>query len=144
MRWFSLSWRVATGVLACLLLGTASVSSAAPATSAGRPNPAPAADPAVTIVDYAFRLPELTITIGQTVIWTNKGGMVHTATSDTGVWDSGNLAPNESFSFKFTQEGVYKYYCAPHPFMQGTIRVVGSPTTAPAGMRSHLPLVSVP
>ena len=40
-----------------------------------------------------------------------------------GSFDSGNLAPGESFVFAFEQAGTYSYACAYHPNMQGTVVV---------------------
>jgi plastocyanin len=60
---------------------------------------------------------------GTTITWTNKGPTVHTTTSDNGLWDSGDLQVGQSFSFMFTDPGVYWYFCRPHPFMRGTITI---------------------
>ena len=53
-----------------------------------------------------FILQNLTITQGDTINWTNKDGAPHTSTSGTngsssGIWDSGTLTTNSSFSFTF-------------------------------------------
>ena len=40
-----------------------------------------------------------------------------------GTWDSGLLNAGDSYSFTFTDPGVYWYFCRPHPFMRGTITV---------------------
>jgi plastocyanin len=68
----------------------------------------------VEIEDFQFRPKVLVIRTGTTVKWSNKDGVVHTATSDTGLWDSGSLAKGEEFSFTFSEPGVYPYYCIPH------------------------------
>lgn len=88
----------------------------------------------VDIVGFAFDPPSLTITVGDTVTWTNLDAAVHTATSTTGAFDSGDLDQNESWSFTFTTPGTYDYLCTPHPFMTGTIvveAVAAAPTPAP-------------
>ncbi|MHA2405009.1 MAG: plastocyanin/azurin family copper-binding protein [Candidatus Kariarchaeaceae archaeon] len=61
------------------------------------------------------------------VEWRNRDGVIHTSTSDNGVWDSGPLAEDETYTYTFTLEGVYPYHCSPHPWMVDTI-VVGNPT----------------
>ena len=46
----------------------------------------------VAIVDFDFTPAVITITAGSTVRWTNTGSFIHTSTSDTSVWDSGDSA----------------------------------------------------
>ena len=73
----------------------------------------------------AYGVNPLTVAVGTTVTWTNNDSIAHTATSDTGVWDSGILSPAQSFSFTFAQAGTYPYHCAIHGVasMSGTIVV---------------------
>jgi plastocyanin len=82
-----------------------------------------AAPPSVSIVDFAFTPGTLTIPVGTTVTWTNKGAVNHTTTSDTGLWDSGLLAPGATFSFTFSSAGTFPYHCNVHFMMTGTIVV---------------------
>ncbi len=78
----------------------------------------------VEIEDFAFQSDALTVKVGTTVVWTNKDKVAHTVTSDAGLFDSGLFAKGESFSFTFTEVGVFSYYCIPHPYMKGTVTVV--------------------
>ena len=105
-----------------------------------------AATHAVTIADFAFSPPTLTITAGDTVTWTNEDQVVHTATSTTGAFDSGDLAQGASFSFTFTTPGTYTYLCTPHPSMTGQIVVVAAAPapTASTGGGGPLPDVAMP
>ncbi|RZN33951.1 MAG: hypothetical protein EFT35_09995 [Methanophagales archaeon ANME-1-THS] len=64
-----------------------------------------------------------TVPLGTTVEWTNQEGLVHTVTSDTGLWDSGNLSKGQSFSYKFTELGTYPYHDALHPSVTGVVIV---------------------
>jgi plastocyanin len=66
-----------------------------------------------------------TITVGSTVTWTNNDTLPHTATSDTGVWDSGTLSSGQSFSFTFMTAGTFPYHCMIHgaQSMSGTVTV---------------------
>lgn len=73
----------------------------------------------VQLAGNSFSPANLTINVGDTVVWTNSGTMIHTSTSGTdcapdGTWDSGNLNPGESFSYEFTDEGSFDYFCIPH------------------------------
>src|SRR2546429_9965080 len=40
----------------------------------------------------------ITIKVGDTVTWTNNGSVAHTATSNTGAWDTGQIASGASSS----------------------------------------------
>src|SRR6059036_380091 len=62
-----------------------------------------------------------TVKAGQTVTWVNKDTTVHTVTSSSGLFDSGNLNPGQTWSHDFTQSGVYKYYCTLHAWMKGNV-----------------------
>jgi plastocyanin len=68
----------------------------------------------VEMEDFQFRSKVLVIRAGTTVKFVNKDEAEHTATSDTGAWDSGYLAKGEEFAFTFTEPGEYPYYCIPH------------------------------
>jgi plastocyanin len=68
----------------------------------------------VEMEDFQFRPKILAISPGTTVKFANKDDVQHTATSDTGVFDSGFLSKGEEFFFTFTEPGTYPYYCIPH------------------------------
>jgi plastocyanin len=55
---------------------------------------------------------QLEIDAGTTITWTNDDGQRHRVRSIDGpeAFDSGNMAPGESFSHTFTREGSYPYY----------------------------------
>ena len=84
----------------------------------------------VFIKGSSFSPATLNVAINTTVNWTNKDGIAHTVTSDSTMFDSGNLAAYDSYtytyatySFTFTKKGTYKYHCAYHSAMTGTIIV---------------------
>ena len=78
----------------------------------------------IEIEDFAYAPASLTVKVGTTVTWTNKDNVRHTVTSDTGVFDSGLFGKDASFSFTFTEVGVFPYFCTPHPYMVATVTVV--------------------
>ena len=43
-----------------------------------------------------------------------------------GKFSSGTLKKGDSYSFKFNKTGTYKYICAIHPFMKGSVKVTKS------------------
>jgi plastocyanin len=80
----------------------------------------------ISIDDMAFNPDNITIAAGDTVEWTNNMGMTHTATGDSGEFDSGNIAPNKTFSHTFGDAGTITYHCKIHTFMTGTVEVSAS------------------
>jgi amicyanin len=105
--------------------------------------PARGATHAVAIVDFAFSPATLTITAGDTVVWTNEDPMIHTATSVNGAFDSGDLEQGEAYSLTFTTAGTYDYLCTPHPTMTGRIVVVAAPAAATPVPSGQLPNVAL-
>ena len=78
---------------------------------------------AIAIRNFAFSPGSLTIRVGTTVVVTNDDSVTHTWTANKGGFDSGDLAPGQSFQFTFANIGIYAYHCAIHTFMTGTITV---------------------
>ncbi|HET7726086.1 MAG TPA: plastocyanin/azurin family copper-binding protein [Candidatus Limnocylindrales bacterium] len=108
---------------------------AALAVAALATSPALAADQTVTIEGFAYSPGVVTVTVGDTVTWTNRDGASHTATADDGSFDTGGISGNASDSIEFTTAGEFRYHCTIHPDM--TARVVvqaagGTGATPPA------------
>ena len=108
----------------------------------------------IKMVDYAFQPKTMTVPVGTTITWTNTGKMPHTATSDTGVFDTGNVDPGAtSKSVTFSTPGTFAYFCKYHggkggAGMAGTIVVTASQakptaTTAPAAPSGPTPSLAV-
>ena len=82
-----------------------------------------AASTGVTISDFQFAPSSVTVNVGDTVTWTNNGPTPHSATSSSGVFDTGIMDAGQSGSHTFTEAGTFAYICTPHPNMHGTIVV---------------------
>ena len=98
----------------------------------------------VEMQDFVFAPKTITIAAGTTVNWPNTGQAPHTSTSDTGLWDSGQKAAGESFSFTFREAGTFPYYCTLHGApggvgMAGTVIVTAAQAPAPAATRAPAP-----
>ena len=92
-----------------------------------------AASQAVTISDLTFAPPSVTVSIGDTVTWTNSDPQTHTATADDGSWDAGNITGNGGTgAVVFTTAGSFAYHCTIHPTMTGTVVVQAAGATAAA------------
>ena len=86
-------------------------------------SPARAADIAVKIDNFTFNPQQITVKVGDTVIWVNHDDIPHTVTSKTMAFRSKAMDTDDKFSFTFATTGSYAYFCALHPHMTGTIVV---------------------
>jgi plastocyanin len=96
----------------------------------------------VKIIDFAFEPASLTVGVGTTVKWTNAGAAVHTVTSDTGAFESGQLQTGGQYEFTFNAPGTFAYHCSNHPQMTATVTVTGGTsggTSAPGGGTTSAP-----
>ncbi len=88
-------------------------------------NPAPSTQ-FVSIANFAFNPPAITVKQGTTVTWTNTDQAPH----DVLIKNPGNpdirsvlMKKDQSFSYTFTTSGTYDYICGVHPSMKGTVVV---------------------
>jgi plastocyanin len=77
----------------------------------------------VVMKNFDFSPMTLTVSAGSSVTWKNLDGEPHTVTSVDGLFRSGALDTDESFTFKFVKPGTYKYLCSIHPRMMAAIVV---------------------
>jgi plastocyanin len=110
-------------ITAALLV--AALSTPAMAAGAMAPMQMAAAESPNTIVmkNFDFTPKAMTVTAGTTVTWRNMDEEPHTVVSTDGLFRSSALDTKETFAFKFTKPGIYKYICSIHPKMVGTITV---------------------
>jgi plastocyanin len=81
---------------------------------------------------WCFSPKPIQITVGSTVTWTNATALTHTATSDSGAWDTGNIAPGAtSGAVSFPTAGTFTYHCAIHPSMTGSVIVSAVAAASP-------------
>lgn len=68
-----------------------------------------------------------TVSVGDTVAWTNGTSDTHTVTHDGGAWESGDISGDGSYTRAFQETGEYGYHCTYHGSagsgMYGTIVV---------------------
>ncbi len=93
------------------------------ATGAASPPTAPAATGHVSIKNFAFSPATVTVPAGTTVIWTNEDSDAHTVTDKGGMLHSPTLDTGATYQYTFTTPGQYSYLCSIHPFMLGTVVV---------------------
>src|SRR5260370_16971594 len=77
----------------------------------------------VTIDNFTFTPPELTVAVGTTVKWVNHDDIPHTVVNKDKAFRSKALDTNDSFSYTFASAGTFDYFCALHPHMVGKVIV---------------------
>ncbi|MEN5176473.1 cupredoxin domain-containing protein [Brevundimonas diminuta] len=86
-----------------------------PARAAGRRH--------VVVIDkMAFGAPPSGVKVGDTITWTNRDIVRHTATARNGAFNL-DLPPGASASAVMSRAGAVPYYCRYHPAMRGEISV---------------------
>lgn len=92
---------------------------------------APVATTTIDIQGFAFSPNNVTVNVGDTIVWTNKDAAPHSILFNDGTFASAILNINQSTSQTFTQTGTFDYVCGIHPSMKGKITVVGAATATP-------------
>jgi plastocyanin len=77
----------------------------------------------VLIQSFAFSPSTITVSVNTTITWTNKDAAAHTVTSDTGLFDSGNLTTDATYTHQFTTAGTFPYHCTYHSNMLAKVIV---------------------
>ena len=76
---------------------------------------------AVEIAAFVYRPAGLAVAPGDTVVFTNRDPVPHTATAADGSWDSGSLAKDASWRLVVPEGGIGAYRCAFHPNMAASL-----------------------
>ena len=77
----------------------------------------------VTMEAVAFQPADVTLHVGDTVVWTNKDPFPHTVKAKDGAFASTDVPPDKAFTFRATKKGDYPYVCTLHPTMSGVLHV---------------------
>ena len=105
---------------AALLAASASMLTTVAAMTKAAPAPPTAS---VSIDNFTFKDPVVTVKPGTTVTWTNADDIPHTVVAKDGSFKSKVLDSGDRFSFTFAKPGQFGYFCSIHPHMTGTIVV---------------------
>jgi len=81
----------------------------------------------VEVSNLKFTPSDVTIQVGDKILWTNVAG-IHSVTSGAdsvsdGHFDSGLLLVGGEFEHTFLEAGSYPYFCTLHASMSGSITV---------------------
>ena len=72
---------------------------------------------------------DVTISVGDTVTWSNDDTAAHTVTSGIasegpdGIFDSSIFMAGTTFEYTFDEAGEFDYFCMVHPWMTGRVQV---------------------
>jgi plastocyanin len=77
----------------------------------------------ITIDNFTFTPPEITVAVGTTVKWVNHDDIPHSVVNKDKVFRSKALDTDDSFSYTFASAGTFEYFCGLHPHMTGKIIV---------------------
>lgn len=78
----------------------------------------------IDIKDFAYSKPKITVKVGTRITWTNRDDMRHDVHRNGSKGPKSDLLDkDDTYTWKATKKGTFKYHCTPHPFMKGTIVV---------------------
>jgi len=78
----------------------------------------------ISIDNFTFSPPKLTVKAGTKVSWTNRDDIPHGIAWVKNIFArSQAMDTNDNTSVTFTTPGTYQYFCYIHPHMTGTIVV---------------------
>jgi plastocyanin len=69
---------------------------------------------AVVAQNFAFTPRIITVPPGTMIMWVNNDASKHTVTSDSGIFNSGDMSRGDTFAHTFTTSGRFPYYCRYH------------------------------
>jgi plastocyanin len=77
----------------------------------------------VVIDAVRFEPSDLTVKVGDTIVWTNRDPFPHTVTAVDKQFDSHEIAPEHSWKYIARKAGVFAYACTLHPTMTAAFHV---------------------
>lgn len=107
------------------ILGSGGTSNSTQDSKTAKATHTPPANPdAISIVNAKYRPKNLSVKVGTTLTWTNSDSTPQSVTSDTpGLFDSGPLSPGATWSYTFSQAGVFPYHSTATTSTFGSITV---------------------
>jgi plastocyanin len=139
MRWSGFAAVIAACVLTIAACGSSatpggSASNASAAASGGEPGASAAGactlatdgTPAATVSirDFTFDPPSVTVKAGEAVAWTNFDSSTHDVATLDGSCDTGRITRGSTIALVFPTAGTYTYHCTIHASMPDATVVV--------------------
>ena len=76
----------------------------------------------VAIEGMQFQPEVVSVAPADAIVWTNKDMFPHTVTSKSGDFDSHEIKPGESWTYRVVKKGEFAYVCSFHPTMKALLR----------------------
>ena len=76
----------------------------------------------ITTENLVFSPADASAKVGDTIEWTNKDILAHTATARNGDWDV-TMPPKKTVTLVLKKAGTIDYYCRFHPNMKAVLTV---------------------
>ncbi len=105
--------------------------------------------PGCETTNECFLPPQVLITKGDTVTWSNDDSAAHTVTAGTakdgpsGFFDSSLFMAGTTFSHTFESNGEFAYFCMVHPWMEGLVLVGDTMAKDPKSMPVETPPIGM-
>jgi plastocyanin len=78
---------------------------------------------AVSISDFKFMPPRITVPAGTKLEFSNDDTAAHTATANDRSFDTGSIRKGKKATVTLKKAGTFAYICDFHPYMKGTVVV---------------------
>jgi plastocyanin len=117
-RFASARFAISRAVIIAMLLGPIAGAMLAAAAIAAQD-----ATNVITIDNFTFAPPDLTVAVGTTVKWVNHDDIPHSVVNKDKAFRSKALDTDDSYSFTFASAGTFDYFCGLHPHMVGKVIV---------------------
>lgn len=124
MRTRPLSFSLAVALIALMGCGGGGSGDVGIVTPTPATPAAPTATTSVAMQSIAFNPPDILVSPGATVTWTNNDGILHNVTfQSTTIAGTGSFATGARSVIMPTVAGKYGYSCTLHPGMNGSVTV---------------------
>lgn len=77
----------------------------------------------VEVTQFKFSPARLVVNAGDTIVWLNRDAVPHTATANSGAWESGDIPAGAKRIWIARGRGEQPYFCAYHTGMKGVVLV---------------------
>jgi plastocyanin len=77
----------------------------------------------VVIRGMKYQPADLTVHVGETVVWKNDDIFPHTVSAADQSFESGTIQPGASWTYVAKTAGAHAYICKPHPNMKAKLVV---------------------
>ena len=87
------------------------------------------------VFDFGITVPDESLTVGDTIVFTNSGERPHTVTDRGNTFDTNGIAPGDSASVTFDVPGTYEIFCRINPVNMNATVVVEPDDDPPEEVR---------